>query len=290
MNSRRARSSFSSRSAHALERGGQLAQLVVAAVHDRLVEAAARDPVGRALEPADPARVHRRARHSRAGARRGARSGRPRAGAASRTATLESGSASESLSSTTDAARADGSATSANAPPVALTVPRCERAGARPRAARSRSRSTSRDEVGVRVGRRLKQRGSARALVDDDPRAGRRAASRRTPARVARRRRSRPSATVAASCSSWSSFASTSRLSSVGTTIGYATASAPATTSEQREREPEPDAPDHGAHISARGSGSRRRARSGSAPARAGRSSIFSRRCRTWTSIVRGSR
>ena len=42
--------------AHALERTGQLAELVVGCVDDGLVEAAARDPVGRLLQSADPAR------------------------------------------------------------------------------------------------------------------------------------------------------------------------------------------------------------------------------------------
>ena len=42
--------------AHAVERARQLAELVGAVVDDGLVEAAARDPVGRPLEPADPAR------------------------------------------------------------------------------------------------------------------------------------------------------------------------------------------------------------------------------------------
>ena len=55
MNSRRARSSFVEPRSHALERRRQLAQLVVAVIDDRLVEAAAGDPVGRALEPPDPA-------------------------------------------------------------------------------------------------------------------------------------------------------------------------------------------------------------------------------------------
>ena len=44
---------------HPLERGRQLAELVVARVHDRLVEAPAGDPLGGALEPPDPARVQR---------------------------------------------------------------------------------------------------------------------------------------------------------------------------------------------------------------------------------------
>ena len=42
--------------AHPLERGGQLAELVPACIDDRLVEVAARDPLGRPLEPPDPAR------------------------------------------------------------------------------------------------------------------------------------------------------------------------------------------------------------------------------------------
>ena len=46
--------------AHPLERRGKLAQLVVARVDHRLVEGAAGDPLGRALEPPDPAGVHRR--------------------------------------------------------------------------------------------------------------------------------------------------------------------------------------------------------------------------------------
>ena len=46
--------------AHPLERRGELAELVAARVHDRLVEGAACDPLRRALEPPDPACVHRR--------------------------------------------------------------------------------------------------------------------------------------------------------------------------------------------------------------------------------------
>ena len=46
--------------AHPLECGGELAELVLAVVDDRLVEPPLGDPVRRSLEPADPARVHRR--------------------------------------------------------------------------------------------------------------------------------------------------------------------------------------------------------------------------------------
>jgi hypothetical protein len=44
---------------HSLERCCQLADLVVATIHDRLVEATARNPFGRTLEPPDPACVQR---------------------------------------------------------------------------------------------------------------------------------------------------------------------------------------------------------------------------------------
>ena len=47
-------------SAHALDRGCELAELVSALVDDRLFEATGGDPLDGALEPADPARVHRR--------------------------------------------------------------------------------------------------------------------------------------------------------------------------------------------------------------------------------------
>src|SRR5215213_4715876 len=46
--------------AHPLEGLGKVAELVVAGVHDRLVEAAAGYPLGGPLEPADPRRVDRR--------------------------------------------------------------------------------------------------------------------------------------------------------------------------------------------------------------------------------------
>ena len=46
--------------AHPLEGCRELTQLVVARVHHRLVESAAGDPLGCALEPPDPACVHRR--------------------------------------------------------------------------------------------------------------------------------------------------------------------------------------------------------------------------------------
>ena len=46
--------------AHAFERRGQLAELVLTPVDDRLVEASARDPLRCALEPPDPACMHRR--------------------------------------------------------------------------------------------------------------------------------------------------------------------------------------------------------------------------------------
>ena len=48
--------------AHAVERAGQLAELVLARVDDRLVETPARDPVGGALEPADATGEDRRSR------------------------------------------------------------------------------------------------------------------------------------------------------------------------------------------------------------------------------------
>ena len=47
--------------AHAVERARELAELVGARVHDRLVEASARDPLGRLLEPADAPREEPRA-------------------------------------------------------------------------------------------------------------------------------------------------------------------------------------------------------------------------------------
>ena len=55
MNSRRASSSWARR-AHAVEDPRQLAELVQAVIDDGLVEAAGRDPLGRPLEPLDPAR------------------------------------------------------------------------------------------------------------------------------------------------------------------------------------------------------------------------------------------
>ena len=47
---------------HPLECRGELGELVPARVDDRLAEIAARDPVGGALQPADPAREDRRRR------------------------------------------------------------------------------------------------------------------------------------------------------------------------------------------------------------------------------------
>ena len=47
--------------AHPLERRRQRAELAAARVHNRLVEAAVRNPVGRALQPPDSAREHPRA-------------------------------------------------------------------------------------------------------------------------------------------------------------------------------------------------------------------------------------
>ena len=54
MNSRRAWSSVREPHAHPVERAREPADLVAARVDDRLVEAAARNPLGRALEPPDP--------------------------------------------------------------------------------------------------------------------------------------------------------------------------------------------------------------------------------------------
>ena len=67
--------------AHAVERAGELAQLVRARVLDRLVEPPARDPFCRPLEVADAAREER-APPSRAAERRRVRSA-PRSGPAS---------------------------------------------------------------------------------------------------------------------------------------------------------------------------------------------------------------
>ena len=56
--------------AHALERAGELAELVRAVIDDRLVEAPGGDPVGGELEAADPPREERSRPRSRAGPRR----------------------------------------------------------------------------------------------------------------------------------------------------------------------------------------------------------------------------
>ena len=71
--------------AHSLERVGEVTQLVVARVDHRLVEAAARDPLGRPLEPQDPLRMHRCDQIPGDDRRREARSG-PQTGAAVRSA------------------------------------------------------------------------------------------------------------------------------------------------------------------------------------------------------------
>ena len=67
---------------HAVEGARELAELVGARVDDRLVEPAARDPLGGLLEPADAPREQPRARRSRGGERPRARSA-PRSAAAS---------------------------------------------------------------------------------------------------------------------------------------------------------------------------------------------------------------
>ena len=54
---------------HVVEGARELAQLVRSAVHDRLVEAAARDAVGSALEPPDSAREDAREREADQGGR-----------------------------------------------------------------------------------------------------------------------------------------------------------------------------------------------------------------------------
>ena len=110
--------------AHPLERVGQVSELVVARVDHRLVEAAARDPLGRALEPQDALRVHRGDAGTRRRRRRGGRSG-PRTGAVrSISFRLAIGSASESLSRITTPSFSSGTATSANRRPPRSTVPR----------------------------------------------------------------------------------------------------------------------------------------------------------------------
>ena len=131
--------------AHSLERVGQVAELVVARVDHRLVEASARDPLGRPLEPQDALahaamRPGSRRRRRRAGAIRPANRSRR-----SISFRLAIGSASESLSRITTPSFSSGIATSANRRAAARRRCRARACGcASPRSAIG-SRATSSD-------------------------------------------------------------------------------------------------------------------------------------------------
>ena len=138
MNSLRARSSCAEADAHALERARELAELVVAGVDDRLVEAAAGDPLGGALEPADPpgdASTRPRSRRTTANEQPDqAGDEQPPLDRASR---LESGSASESLSRITTPVVLERDRHLREL--AAARARRCRARGARPRRAAARS-------------------------------------------------------------------------------------------------------------------------------------------------------
>ena len=228
----------------------------MAGVDDRLVEAAARDPLGRALEPQDPRRVHRCEQIADDdGEEQPDQAGDEQP-------PLDQIQARERVGERV--AEQDHDRPRSRAGPRPRRS--CGRAG---RPCRARARGSVSPRARDRIACNVERRGRVRVAederlvlehrVDDDARledGGRPLGELLLARRPASRSRR---ATVFASSSSWSSFAFTSSVSSDGHDDQVDDAERAGDDEQQREREPKPDPRTRRRTLSARGSGSRRR-------------------------------